>query len=74
MPNPYIVANNTFPIGSILNINGVPYTVRDTGGPLMGSRTTINRFDIFTPEGHQVAVNNGLIHDAVIEIVRLGWY
>jgi RHS repeat-associated protein len=72
MPEPYIVATNSFPMGSQLRINDTLYTVRDRGGPLMGSKEQIGRFDIFTTAGHQTALQKGLIHDSTIEVARIG--
>lgn len=74
MDNPYIVANNSLPIGSQIYVNGELYTVMDKGGSLLGNSTTIGRFDIFTPEGHEAAIEKGIIPNSIIEIVRLGKY
>lgn len=69
MENPYYVACNWLPLGSIIEVNGVTYTVCDRGGSDL-SRT--GRIDIYTPEGHAAAKQNGR-GSATIKIRRLGW-
>ena len=69
MENPYYVACNWLPLGSIIEVDGVTYTVADRGGSGL-SRT--GRIDIFTPEGHDAAKKNGR-GSASIKILRLGW-
>ncbi len=69
MDNPYYVACNWLPLGSIIEVSGVTYTVVDRGGSGL-SRT--GRIDIYTPEGHDAAKKNGR-GSASIKILRLGW-
>ncbi|MCH5317317.1 MAG: G5 domain-containing protein [Eubacterium sp.] len=68
MEDPYYIACNWLPLGSVIEVNGTTYTVVDRGGNL--SRQ--GRIDIFTPEGHEAAVNYGT-GSCTIKIVRLGW-
>lgn len=60
MENPYIVACNWLPFGSVLEINGMQYTVADRGG---ASLSEIGHVDIFVPEGHQAALELGRLRD-----------
>lgn len=69
MENPYYVACNWLPLGSMIEVNGVTYTVGDRGGNDL-SRT--GRIDIYTPEGHTAAKQSGR-GSASIKILRLGW-
>lgn len=69
MENPYYVACNWLPLGSIIEVDGVTYTVADRGGSDL-SRT--GRIDIFTPDGHDAAKKYGR-GSASIKILRLGW-
>lgn len=69
MENPYYVACNWLPLGSMIEVNGVTYTVVDRGGSGL-SRT--GRIDIYTPEGHDAAKKNGR-GSSSIKILRLGW-
>lgn len=69
MPNPYYVACNWLPLGSVISINGTNYTVVDHGGSGLSSS---GRVDIYTPEGHQAAIKGGT-GKCTITIVRLGW-
>ena len=68
MDNPYYIACNWLPLGSVIEVNGTAYTVVDRGGGLNGQ----GRIDIFTPEGHDAAIKNGT-GSCTIKIVRLGW-
>ncbi len=68
MADPYYVACNWLPLGSIINVNGQNYTVVDRGGSGL-SRT--GRIDIFAGN-HQTALNKGT-GSCSIEIVRIGW-
>ena len=68
MENPYYIACNWLPLGSVIEVNGTAYTVVDRGGNL----TSKGRIDIFTPEGHDAAIQNGA-GSCTIKIVRLGW-
>ncbi len=69
MENPYYVACNWLPLGSIIEVDGVTYTVADRGGSGL-SKT--GRIDIFTPDGHEAAKKYGR-GSASIKILRLGW-
>lgn len=69
MQNPYYVACNWLPLGSVINVDGTNYTVVDRGGSGLSSS---GRIDIYTPEGHQAAVRAGTGR-CTITIVRLGW-
>lgn len=69
MANPYYVACNWLPMGSVIRVNGTNYTVVDRGG---SGLSTVGRIDIFTPEGHAACYRYGT-GSCSIEIVRLGW-
>lgn len=69
MPNPYYIACNWLPMGSVVSVDGVNYTVVDRGGSGL-SRT--GRIDIFTPEGHAACYRYGT-GSCTIKIIRLGW-
>ena len=68
MSDPYYVACNWLPLGSVISVNGQLYTVVDRGGSGL-SRT--GRIDIFAGN-HQTALNKGT-GSCSIEIVRIGW-
>lgn len=69
MSNPYYVACNWLPLGSVISVDGTNYTVVDRGGSGLSS---VGRIDIFTPEGHSACYRYGT-GGCTIEIVRLGW-
>lgn len=69
MKNPHYIACNWLPLGSVVSVNGVNYTVVDRGGSGLSSK---GRIDIFTPEGHQACFKYGT-GSCELEIVRLGW-
>lgn len=69
MPNPYYIACNWLPLGSVVSVDGVNYTVVDRGGSGL-SKT--GRIDIFTPEGHAACYKYGT-GSCTIKIIRLGW-
>ena len=69
MANPYYVACNWLPMGSVIRVDGKNYTVVDRGG---SGLSTVGRIDIFTPEGHAACYRYGTGRCS-IEIVRLGW-
>ncbi|MGN0531402.1 MAG: G5 domain-containing protein [Eubacterium sp.] len=69
MSNPYYIACNWLPLGSVLRVNGHNYTVVDRGGSRLSKRGYI---DIFTPEGHSACYRYGT-GSCTITIVRLGW-
>lgn len=69
MSNPYYVACNWLPLGSVISVNGTNYTVVDRGG---SGLSTIGRIDIFTPEGHAACYKKGT-GGCNITILRFGW-
>ncbi|MDE6470569.1 MAG: G5 domain-containing protein [Eubacterium sp.] len=69
MEDPYYIACNWLPMGSVVNVDGTNYTVVDRGGSGLSSS---GRIDIFTPEGHSACFKYGT-GSCTIEIVRLGW-
>ena len=69
MSNPYYIACNWLPLGSVIKVNGHNYTVVDRGGSGLSRK---GRIDIFTPEGHSACYRLGT-GSCKIEIVRLGW-
>lgn len=69
MSNPYIVACNWLPLGSVVEVDGVQYTVADRGGSGLSKK---GRIDIFTPEGHAACLKKGT-GSCTIKIIRLGW-
>lgn len=69
MENPYYIACNWLPMGSVISVNGTNYTVVDRGG---SGLSKVGRIDIFTPEGHSACYRYGT-GSCSLEIVRLGW-
>lgn len=69
MKNPYYIACNWLPMGSVVNIDGDNYTVVDRGG---SGLSRVGRVDIFTPEGHRACYKYGT-GSCDLTIVRLGW-
>lgn len=69
MSNPYYIACNWLPLGSVVKVKGHNYTVVDRGGSGLSRQ---GRIDIFTPEGHSACYKYGT-GKCTIEIVRLGW-
>ena len=69
MSNPYYVACNWLPLGTVIKVDGTKYTVVDRGGSGLSRK---GRIDIFTPEGHSACYKYGT-GSCKIEIVRLGW-
>lgn len=69
MSNPYYIACNWLPLGSVVEVGGKNYTVVDRGGSGLSRR---GRIDIFTPEGHSACYRYGT-GSCNITIVRLGW-
>ena len=67
MDDPHIVACNWLPLGTVVRVNGVEYTVSDRGGKSLSSK---GRLDVFTPAGHQACKQLGR-KNITIEIVRL---
>lgn len=69
MSNPYYIACNWLPLGSVITVNGVKYTIVDRGGYLLSQ---VGRIDIFTPEGHAACYRYGT-GSCTIKILRFGW-
>ena len=69
MANPYYIACNWLPMGTVINVDGTNYTVVDRGGSGLSRK---GRIDIFTPEGHAACYRLGT-GSCTIKIVRLGW-
>lgn len=69
MKNPYYIACNWLPMGSVVNIDGKNYTVVDRGGSSLSRK---GRVDIFTPEGHKACYRYGT-GSCTLTIMRLGW-
>lgn len=69
MKNPYYIACNWLPLGSVVEVEGVNYMVVDRGGSGLSRK---GRIDIFTPEGHSTCYKYGT-GSCTIRIVRLGW-
>ena len=69
MPDPHYVALNWLPMGSVIKLNGIEYTVVDRGG---GGLSSVGKVDVFTPEGHAACYRLGC-GACTIEIVRIGW-
>lgn len=69
MQNPYYIACNWLPLGSVVNIDGSNYTVTDRGG---SGLSRVGRVDIFTPEGHRACFKYGR-GSCDLTIVRIGW-
>lgn len=56
MSDPHIVACNWLPLGAVISVDGVVYTVADTGG---GGLSSVGRIDVFTPQGHAACYAKG---------------
>ncbi|MBQ7740273.1 MAG: G5 domain-containing protein [Eubacterium sp.] len=69
MKNPYYIACNWLPLGTVINVDGQNYTVVDRGGSGLSRE---GRIDIFTPGGHAECYRLGT-GSCTIKIVRLGW-
>lgn len=69
MADPHYIACNWLPLGSVVSVDGVNYTVVDRGG---SGLSTKGRIDIFTPEGHKACYKYGT-GSCTLEIVRIGW-
>lgn len=69
MANPYYIACNWLPLGSVIKTQGHYYTVVDRGGSGLSRK---GRIDIFTPGGHRQCYKLGTGRCS-IEIIRLGW-
>lgn len=69
MDDPYYIACNWLPMGSVVEVRGKNYTVVDRGGSGLSKE---GRIDIFTPEGHDACYKYGT-GKVTLKIVRLGW-
>ena len=69
MDNPYYIACNWLPLGSVVEIDGDYYTVVDRGG---SSLSKAGRVDIFTPVSHSYALKMGT-GSCTVTIIRFGW-
>ena len=69
MEDPYYVACNWLPLGSVIKTQGHYYTVVDRGG---SGLSVVGRIDIYTPQGHAACFKYPA-GACEIEIVRLGW-
>lgn len=69
MKDPYYIACNWLPLGSVVNIDGTNYTVVDRGGSGLSAK---GRVDIFTPEGHRACYRYGT-GGCTLTIIRIGW-
>lgn len=69
MKDPYYIACNWLPLGSVVNIDGANYTVVDRGG---SGLSRVGRVDIFTPEGHRACFRYGR-GSCDLTIIRIGW-
>jgi len=63
--NPYVVAANWLPLGSIVEIDGQEYTVADRGG---NDLSAVGRFDVFIPDGHGAALDFERKHGIEVKI------
>lgn len=74
MPNPYYVACNWAPLGTLLEITNKEgthtYKVVDRGSPSAGFNTP-GRVDIFTPEGHAKCYQLGT-GQCTCKVLRIG--
>jgi hypothetical protein len=68
MEDPYILACNWIPLGSVLLIGEHYYTVMDRGGSTLKK---VGNVDIFTPAGHLTCFEPGLIENEPITIVKI---
>jgi len=67
-PEISVAACNWLPFGTIIEIEGKVYVIADRGGSGLDK---VGRLDIFTPEGHQAALELGRIKGAEIKVVSL---
>lgn len=66
MEDPHIVACNWLPLGTVIEVDGVRYTVADRGGSRLNKTGWI---DIFVPEGHDACYRKG-IGNCEIKIIK----
>jgi len=64
----YTVGCNWLPLGAVIEVSGVQYTIRDRGGKWLSNTGNI---DIFVPEGHAEALNKGRLSNIEIKIIYL---
>jgi hypothetical protein len=67
MPDPHIVACNWLPLGTVVEFNGVRYTVLDRGGVGLSK---VGNLDVFCPGGKAQALRLG-VSSANIKIIDL---
>jgi len=65
---PPIVGCNWLPLGAVIEFGGQEYRVADHGGE---SLSTVGRLDVYTPEGHQAALDKGRLRGVEITIISL---
>lgn len=63
-----VAACNWLPFGTIIEIDGRTHIIADRGG---SSLNEVGRLDIFTPEGHQAALELGRIKGVEIKVVSI---
>lgn len=68
---PPIAGCNWLPLQSVVEVNGVQYRIADRGTK-GGELETLGRLDIYTPEGHQAALDAGRPQGIEIKIIKLG--
>jgi len=64
----YTATCNWLPLGSVIEVNGEQYTIRDRGGRWFN---TIGNIDIFVPDGKETALEIGRLKNIEIKIVYL---
>lgn len=68
MPDPLIVGCNWLPLGAIVEVNGIKYTVADRGG---SGLDRVGRLDVFEAQGHTKALERGRVRDIEVRVVGL---
>jgi len=70
-PEDYPVAGcNWLPLQSLVEVDGTVYRIADRGG---SGLDRVGRLDIYTPEGHEAALELGRVYDVGLRIVALPW-
>ena len=69
MKDPYYIACNWLPMGTVVEVFGNVYTVVDRGG---SGLSRIGAIDIYTPQGHEACFHMQA-GACTIKILRLGW-
>jgi len=65
-----VAGANWLPLQSLVEVSGVVYRIADRGGPGLDR---VGWLDIYTPEGHEVALELGRVYDVEVRIVALPW-